>query len=728
MNTELLCLKIKGIRKMLRLLLVVLLVLLTSYGNPLCGSWLVQKGFYIYSDPPSTEGKATDGHPAKISFATGLLTDGKTDCDVELIINQQEHVDVLRTRRTFSLVFDLIRDYNIDKVLLSSLQGIPANQSVIVSVAYRSQRSVNYKLLLQKEWNQTKNLVFPMKQVSARYIRIDIRPGNPYLKIPISEVAFYVNNPERSVTDRVDIQATNTLLEELNKEYVLVEKYGQYIAEDWPEKVKSDEQLIQEAKSEAEQLDFISLDPNLFDKYGGRKDGVSLKVTRFFRTQKVDGVWWLITPEGHRFVLVGVCGVYPSDWTYQTPLLNPDGSQRGVFQELPDPEEFPGAYSGYQDQKRVNFLVANLKRKYQEPFSEKIYQVGSQWLNIMRKRFIDWGFNANAKWSKQPDFVVPYTITFFPADAKRIKWAVDPYDPNFSNAIARGFEALLRKHWAKNLIEDPWLIGYTFENENGWDNKIIETMLGCGGDCHAKRAFIRFLAERYNNDLTKIKKLLKVQMVSFEDLVEIPIKFECVPIDIVKDFIRATSKLYYEKASKMIKEYDSNHLILGSGMTIGWRSSEEWEIGGIEFLDALSFDIYSQDISWIKRYEKYDKPILLLEFSFSTFGRGLRGHPFVLPSQKSRGLWYRYVVEQLAASPVMVGFGWFLCYDSSAAMRSLPDGENFNQGLLNVCDQPYYEMINEMKKTNHRIYEIHAGNLEPVDLEELGLDKTRNDS
>jgi hypothetical protein len=44
-------------------------------------------------------------------------------------------------------------------------------------------------------------------------------------------------------------------------------------------------------------------------------------------------------------------------------------------------------------------------------------------------------------------------------------------------------------------------------------------------------------------------------------------------------------------------------------------------------------------------------------------------------------------------------------------MRNFPFGENFNQGLMDVCDQPYVEMIYEMKKANDRLCDIHAGKI-----------------
>tara|TARA_B100001123_G_scaffold437346_2_gene569328 strand:+ start:175 stop:600 length:426 start_codon:yes stop_codon:yes gene_type:complete len=44
---------------------------------------------------------------------------------------------------------------------------------------------------------------------------------------------------------------------------------------------------------------------NKLDAYGGFKN-VFGKKTGFFHTEKIDGRWWLITPEGHGFFGIGI--------------------------------------------------------------------------------------------------------------------------------------------------------------------------------------------------------------------------------------------------------------------------------------------------------------------------------------------------------------------------------------------------------------------------------------
>jgi len=44
------------------------------------------------------------------------------------------------------------------------------------------------------------------------------------------------------------------------------------------------------------------------------------------------------------------------------------------------------------------------------------------------------------------------------------------------------------------------------------------------------------------------------------------------------------------------------------------------------------------------------------------------------------------------------------------------DGENYNIGLVDVTDRPYTDLIEAMKTTHRRLYEVHAGKTPPYDV------------
>ncbi len=86
----------------------------------------------------------------------------------------------------------------------------------------------------------------------------------------------------------------------------IVDAYGQYTRSQWPEKVTSDEQLKGAAVKEAGQLKSWLEKREKTDQYGGLLGGPQFDASGFFRTEKRDGRWFLVTPEGHPFYSLGV--------------------------------------------------------------------------------------------------------------------------------------------------------------------------------------------------------------------------------------------------------------------------------------------------------------------------------------------------------------------------------------------------------------------------------------
>jgi hypothetical protein len=85
------------------------------------------------------------------------------------------------------------------------------------------------------------------------------------------------------------------------------DRYGQFKHADWPGKIHSDDELLKARRREEAWLAAHRESPIPdADKYGGWKGGPQLAATGFFRTEKVDGRWWLVDPEGHLFFSLGI--------------------------------------------------------------------------------------------------------------------------------------------------------------------------------------------------------------------------------------------------------------------------------------------------------------------------------------------------------------------------------------------------------------------------------------
>ncbi|WP_426205516.1 beta-galactosidase [Pseudomonas sp. TWP3-1] len=158
----------------------------------------------------------------------------------------------------------------------------------------------------------------------------------------------------------------------------LVDAYGQSTRSKWPEKVASDEQLKSAASKEQQQLKtwLAEREKSSLDKFGGWSKGPAFKASGFFRTEKRDGRWYLVTPEGHPFYSLGVNTVSPE--VNQTFVAG----REWMFESLPKADEPLASHFGEGDNRGGNgvdqgrsynagrwydFYGANLQRLYGEP-------------------------------------------------------------------------------------------------------------------------------------------------------------------------------------------------------------------------------------------------------------------------------------------------------------------------------------------------------------------------
>jgi len=158
----------------------------------------------------------------------------------------------------------------------------------------------------------------------------------------------------------------------------VVDAYGQSTRTKWPEKVSNDEQLKAAAGKEQQQLKtwLAERAKSPLDKFGGLNKGPVFKSSGFFRTEKRDGRWYLVTPEGHPFYSIGVNTVAPDvARTYVA-------GREWMFEALPQAAEPLAIHYGDGDNRGGNgadqgrafntgrwfdFYGANLQRLYGQP-------------------------------------------------------------------------------------------------------------------------------------------------------------------------------------------------------------------------------------------------------------------------------------------------------------------------------------------------------------------------
>ena len=532
------------------------------------------------------------------------------------------------------------------------------------------------------------------------------------------------NAAQSILLERFGVQDSEPVIKAVYSE--LVDAYGQSTRARWPEKVGSDEQLKAAAAKEQQQLQgwLATRDKSALDKFGGWNKGPAFDASGFFRTEKRDGRWYLVTPEGHPFYSLGVNTVAPDNsQTYVS-------GREWMFAALPKAGEPFDRYYGSGDNRTGNgagegrsfgagrwydFYGANLQRTYGgEGFDQK------RWASHTLDRLQAWGFNTLGNWSDE-DLAradrVPYTLPLsivgdYASISTGTDWwggMPDPFDPRFAMATERAVAIAARDH-----RDDPWLIGFFADNELAWagpgDDAKSRYALAYGTlrmttDVPAKRAFLKQLRDKYRNE-EGLSKAWGIHLAGWE-LMEDP-GFEPpmpnaehpeIEADF-KYFQKTFADAYFKTISDSLKWHAPNQLLLGGRYAV---STPEAVAACAQYCDVLSFNMYTlkpQDGYDFAALRALDKPVLITEFNFGSADRGpFWGGVTPVAREEERGVAYANFLKQAMAEPSIVGVHWFQYLDQPVTGRLL-DAENGHFGLVGITDVPFQGFVENVRKSN----------------------------
>ena len=509
----------------------------------------------------------------------------------------------------------------------------------------------------------------PMRGVDSIGIRIRGPIGNPSFEL-------------RAISLEIDDPGDQYL-----EDTPSVDEFGQWALGDYEDKIHSLEQLKAEWAAEDKELD-VAVDYN-YSKYGGYKQK-QVKGTGFFRTEKVDGRWWFVDPEGYLFLSVGVDCISPGGGGNAKQI----NLRRNMFKELPSEEVMaiiqprnnrgnaggnrPNA-GNREPELSVSFGAWNLYRRHGDNFNTKANE-------MIIKRMEKWGINSIANWSSGA--ITSMNKVAFTAQMSGLRMERDLM--GLADVYAPGFElaadsAMMRQASAQK--DNPWLIGYFVGNEPAWLEQ--EARL-CGMILEGRDRPIKTELQKYLADGDTPEKR--------------------------KAFIYKTFNIFLQTAKKAFKKYDPNHLNLG--IRFGNIAELDDEILKIckNAFDVLSFncyDLYPNHEMMDRVLRVIDMPMIIGEYHFGTVDRGMAQSLWQVNSQQERGVAYRFYTEQGYSHPGLIGTGYFQWNDQDLTGRR-NDGENYNCGLVDVTDRPYKHQVEAMMETAKRLYSIHAGELRPV--------------
>lgn len=485
--------------------------------------------------------------------------------------------------------------------------------------------------------------------------------------------------------------------------FPFVDRFGQYAHAEWPGKLDSEDALAARHESELAQLRAA---PNLQgrDAFGGWADGPRVEATGWFRTQQVNGKWWLVTPEGTLFLSVGMDCVTAQERTFVEQREN-------WFEWLPRKEHaaFGALYGETANTHSMaetiggkgrdfSFYQANLIRKHGAAWQEP-------WRALSFQRLRAWGFNTVANWSSWDvlaESPLPYVVSGVISGVPEIAgakgyWAKmkDVYAPNFAEQVELAVRGLTDTHGAK-----PLCIGYFLDNELAWEG-VQEGALESPGGQPARQALLDFLRERHPS-LDALNAAWKSGFAAWED-VRTPVQRTRAYKDDMDEYLLRFARRYFETIDAAFARHAPNQLYLGCR----FASRPEPAVRACaEYADVLSFNDYMKEIPCRLYSGEKDlgKPVLIGEFHFGALDRGMFHTGLVAAeNQAERARMYRHYLQRVADCPAAVGAHWFQYVDEPITGRTL-DGENYNIGFVDVTDTPYPELVEAARGIHAEIY------------------------
>jgi hypothetical protein len=513
----------------------------------------------------------------------------------------------------------------------------------------------------QRHWQHMDNSA--IVRVSVRLEWLDARPGQ-IVKIshPFGLGAYSV---DPSLLQTMDLP--------------LVDVFGQAREIDWPGKISSIEQLQADVLADNALVAAVTQPQNGRCRFGGEKGESRQKATGFFRTEKIDGKWWFVDPDGHLFWSLGV----------NTAGNSTEARVKGHEDLFPDSNRGKDEILHYWE---------NVQRK------QGVDGWRDKHADVSLARMMDWGLNTIGAWS-MPELAakqrIPYTLIvhinthgFGP-----IKKIPDPYSEDFKKSLELRLSTLSAEH-----AQSPWLLGVFIDNELDWKNgtELAQEILKSPARIPARRALIEFLKNRHG-DLAKLNQAWGTDHASWDALRPRSgpaADAQAACIRDMRDCMTEFARAYFAACAGAMNRHFPDHLYLGCRFhTLNPLITAE----ASRHCDVLSANLYRYTVADLSMTTAEDKPFIIGEFHFGIrdYGNWGVGLAWAADARNQSDLVHAYLSGALR-HPNIIGAHWFQWANQCPTGRF--DGENFGVGLLTVVDRPVTTLVDAFSSVADALY------------------------
>ena len=419
------------------------------------------------------------------------------------------------------------------------------------------------------------------------------------------------------------------------------------------------------------------------DQYGGFLD-INGKKTGYFHVEKINGRWWMVTPEGNGFYGIGISHA-SSSFSQGAVNFAYNGDQEEFFRD------------GVTKLKDLGYNCS-----WGGPYSQE----------RIREGFIDPEIGEAVYKDAEFPYALHVPIIKHSVELKPGETRPDVFSKEYKLSVID----LVNETVAENK-DNSWLLGYyygygSFMIDNAWVNETINREAESTGRVN----LLKVLEDRYTSDIEKYNSIYQTSYKSFIDLkkngsvnYKIPFRFEKNPA-IKADLKALLTEIivqFYKVGHEEIRKVDQNHMILGTYPKHFTFDLAIWK-KITPYIDILA----PQDISDVNPINEIVKATgLPAFFSDQEYGnvyplslQGTNGCFGAVPDYIDRRVYYDLIFKRIMSDPDIVGASLCAClFDNSHWVQAYDRGQ---PGFFTIDGEPRLDLCKTVSEVNAMLPEL----------------------
>ncbi|MEM1441950.1 MAG: hypothetical protein AAGF67_06380 [Verrucomicrobiota bacterium] len=444
---------------------------------------------------------------------------------------------------------------------------------------------------------------------------------------------------------------------------------------------------------------------NDLDSYGGFTE-IKGEETGFFHTEKIDGRWWLVTPEGNAFWGMGMAH----------PIT--DFSKSAVtFSYLDDQEAW---------------LKGSIERM--RSLGYNCVWTGPYCPERLTKGYVDRALAEKVFREAKIPYVFPLPILKHRVEMEECEKRPDVFHDSFAKFV----DDLIDQHVPK-LKDDLWVMGYYYglapwTHDNYWLNDTLERLESPG-----RERLLQILEQRYDGNIAAFNEVYGTSFDSFGELNESGeltypawiksyksgyVTLPSTPgskelFDDSQALLGEIMEHTYRLAYEAVRRHDQNHLIFGSYVKEASLTAENWERVA-PYIDVITPQHVSKVFPIAPIVEALDKPALISDQPFGNVYPlpllNAKSAPGAVPDHVDRLVLYDILAERISRDPHFIGVDFCaVLFDQSHEDKAYEIGQ---PGFYTVWGEPKEPLCRTVRSFNQKMVE----NLqEPYDSDEAAV-------